>query len=358
MSDAGSLNSIDKSWPICGHQWAIQLLQRAITNAGDIGGGKVSTLHHAYLLTGPRHIGKTTLAKTFAQALLCRQPALAPCGTCRSCRLIEHGGHPDFRLIQPMDKTGQIDRIDGTLRVEQAAELIREVTLRPIESRFRVFLIQDAHTANDSFANKILKTLEEPPKHVVLCLTAEDRSLLLPTIVSRCQELALRPLGQESVRQALIELWQTPAEQADLLARLSDGRLGWAVDDLNSGRFLGKRLEELEQLWTLVKADRVERLAFAEKLSANRNNQRIFGLFELWTMWWRDVLLVQSGCTDLCNNIDQVEELVSEAQTIPEPIVRQYLQTLQQLETYVHHTVNIRLALDVLLLKLPRPAVN
>ena len=133
MSDAESQNSVDKTWPIYGHQWAIQLLQRAIANAGDIEVGTVSTLHHAYLLTGPRHIGKTTLAKTFAQSLLCQQPVLAPCGTCRSCRLVEHGSHPDFRLIQPLDKAGQVDRIDGTLRVEQAAELIREVTLRPIE---------------------------------------------------------------------------------------------------------------------------------------------------------------------------------------------------------------------------------
>jgi DNA polymerase-3 subunit delta' len=358
MSEAEGTKFIEKSWPIYGHQWAVQLLQRAIENAGEIGVGKVSTLQHAYLLTGPRHIGKTTLAKILAQSLLCEQTAIAPCGMCRSCRLVEHGGHPDFRLIQPVDKTGQVDRIDGTLKVEQASELIREVTLRPIESRFRVFLIQDAHTANDSFANKILKTLEEPPEHVILCLTAEDRSLLLPTIVSRCQVLALRPLGQENVREALNEQWQTPTKQADLLARISNGRLGWAVDNLADDRFLGKRQEELEQLWMLVKADRVERLTFAEKLSTNRDNQRIFGLFELWTVWWRDVLLVQSGCVDSCTNIDQLEELTREAHSIPESIVRHYLQTLQQLEAYLHHTVNVRLALDVLVLKLPRTVVT
>lgn len=356
MSDTETSESTEKSWPIFGHQWAVQLLQRGIENAGGGAAGAPSTLHHAYLFTGPRHIGKTTLARVFAQSLLCEQPAIAPCGTCRACRLVANGAHPDFRFIQPLDKNGQVDRIDGTLRVEQATELIREVTLSPLESQYRVFLVQDAHTANDSFANKILKTLEEPPDHVILCLTAEDRSLLLPTIVSRCQVLALRPLGQESVREALIERWQTPADQADLLARISNGRLGWAVSDLDNSQFLNNRRQELEELWTLVKADRVDRLAFAEKLSANRDNQRIFGLFELWTAWWRDVLLVQSGCVDSCSNIDQLEELTSEAQTIPASDVRQYLQMLQQLEAYLHHTVNVRLALDVLLLKLPRPA--
>ncbi len=257
-----------------------------------------------------------------------------------------------------MDKNGQVDRINGTLKVEQAAELIREVTLRPIESQFRFFLIQDIHAANDSFANKILKTLEEPPEHVILCLTAEDRSLLLPTIVSRCQVLPLRPLGQESVREGLIEQWQVPIEEAEVLARISNGRLGWVVENLDKGRLLNKRQEELEQLWTLVRADRVDRLAFAETLSSNRNNLSIFGLLELWTTWWRDVLLAQSGCIDSCSNIDQLEELNVQAQSIPESIVRKYLQTLQELDTYLHHTVNVRLALDVLLLRLPKVAVN
>ncbi len=330
-------------------------LQQAVATAGKNGTENASTLRHAYLLTGPRHIGKTTLGRIFAQSLLCEEQENSPCGQCRACRLVAHGNHPDFRLLQPLDKNGQVDRIDGMLRVEQATDLIREVTLRPLEGRYRFFLIQDAHTANDSFANKVLKTLEEPPDHVILCLTAEDRSLLLPTIVSRCQVLALRPLDPGIVQNALTERWGAPQEEANLLARISNGRLGWAVADLDNREFLNRRLQELEQLWKLVKADRVDRLAFAEQLAANRDNRRIFGLLEQWTVWWRDVLLVQSGCVASCSNIDQLEELTSEAQTIPSSTVRQYLHTLQELEAYLHHTVNVRLALDVLLLKLPRP---
>ena len=355
MTDTKRSELTEKSWPIYGHQWAVQFLQQAVANAGQNGDANASTLRHAYLLTGPRHIGKTTLGGILAQSLLCEEQEDSPCGKCRACRLIAHGNHPDFRLLQPLDKNGQVDRIDGMLRVEQATDLIREVTLRPLEGRYRIFLIQDAHTANDSFANKMLKTLEEPPDHVILCLTAEDRSLLLPTIVSRCQVLALRPLNPTIVRNALIERWKAPEEQADLLARISNGRLGWAVAELDDQEFLGNRRQALEQLWALVRADRVDRLAFAEQLATDRDNRRIFGLFEQWTVWWRDVLLVQSGCVESCNNIDQLEELTSEAQTIPTSTVRQYLQTLQELEAYLHHTVNVRLALDVLLLKLPRP---
>ncbi|NJN84531.1 MAG: hypothetical protein HC802_21110, partial [Caldilineaceae bacterium] len=147
------------SWAIYGHEWAVRLLQRVIP----------STQHdqtlpprygprHAYLFLGSAQIGKTTLARSFAAALLCTgdQP---PCGTCRSCSLLAHGNHPDFHLVQPLDRDGGVDRANGLLRAEQAAELIHAAALRPLEGRYRIFLLQDAHLANDTFANKLLKTL-------------------------------------------------------------------------------------------------------------------------------------------------------------------------------------------------------
>ena len=136
---------------------------------------------------GPRHVGKTTLARTFAKALLCVDPFVRPCGKCRSCQLIERGSHPDFRLIQPTDKDGALDRSDGTLRAEQATEIVRDVALRPLEGAYKIFLLQDMDAAHPAFANKLLKTLEEPPNRVILLVTAADRSLVLPTILSRCQ---------------------------------------------------------------------------------------------------------------------------------------------------------------------------
>ncbi len=123
-----------------------------------------------------------------------------------------------------------MDRFDGELRAEQAVALIRDAMLRPVEGRYRIFLLQDIHTANASFANKILKTLEEPPSHTILLLTATDRQSVLPTIVSRCQVLELRPLDRLAVVDALQAGWAVDGEQAALLARLSNGRLGWAVE--------------------------------------------------------------------------------------------------------------------------------
>lgn len=251
-----------------------------------------------------------------------------------------------------------MDRLNGTLRVEQAAEVIHDAALRPVEGQYKVFLIQDFQQANDGFANKLLKTLEEPPPHVVLCLTATDRSRILPTIVSRCQLLELRPLAPATIAQALIEQWQAPAEQATLLARLANGRLGWAVQQRQRPEGQQERLTQLQLLWQLLAADRIERLALAEQLAANRNNEQLFGMLETWLTWWRDLLLAQAGCLEQCANVDQQEMLVQQMRLIPLAEVQRYLTVLQRIEGYLHHTVNTRLAIDVLLLRLPHAAVR
>ncbi|MBX3001439.1 MAG: hypothetical protein KF893_23155, partial [Caldilineaceae bacterium] len=283
-------------WPVVGHEWAIHLLQRSLA---DIRGPR-----HAYLFLGSPQIGKTTLAIAFARALLCTDPQQRPCGRCRSCFLMEKNGHPDFRFVQPTDRNGDVDRLNGVLRVEQATEIIHEALLHPIEGRYKFFLIQDAHQANDSFSNKLLKTLEEPPAHVVLCLTAHDRSGLLPTIISRCQVLDLRPIDSHRIEHALVERWQAPAEEAALWARLSAGRLGWAVHQIQAREQGEERRQRLQELRQLAQSNRIERLLFAQKLATNRNNELLFPLLALWVGWWRDILLVQSGCASSCNNID------------------------------------------------------
>lgn len=346
------IGTVGASWPVHGHGWAQHLLQQAAISGG-------SGPRHAYLFLGPGHVGKTTLARTFAQALLCTSPAQRPCGTCRPCQLLGkgglQGGHADFRLIQPLDSDGNVDRADGTLRVVQAEEIIHEAALSPVEGRYKIFLIQEMQTANASFANKLLKTLEEPPAHVILLLTATERSLLLPTIVSRCQVLDLRPVDMETVESALIHGWQAGPDQARLLSRLCGGRIGWAVQRLQDQDLWTRRQEMVAQVMELARADRVERLAFAAQLAGNRDNQRLFDLITLWISWWRDVLLVQSGTPESCSNTDHLIDLDRMAGGLNRQDVQTYLRTLERIESYLHHTTNTRMALDVLALRMPRP---
>lgn len=333
--------------PVVGHRWAAKLLQNGIRR---------DTLRHAYLFEGAAQVGKSTLARCFAQSLLCKESVDGQaCENCRACRLMQSGSHPDFILQPPTDRHGQPDRENGLHRAEQAADIVRQALLHPMEGRYKVFLIQDAHRAHISFANKLLKTLEEPPPHVILCLTAQDRSALLPTIVSRCQVLALRPLGERIMEDALRARWEASPQQAALLARLANGCLGWAVEQIDQPEPLTERSERLAELQDLSRSSRVARLAFAQKLAAARNQTRLFTLLGLWTSWWRDVMLAQSGCLEQCANIDLLDALADAASDFRPGDVQAYLRTLSRIEGYLRHTVNTGLALDVLLLQMPRP---
>lgn len=341
------------AWPVYGHTWASQYLQRALQPVGDA--ERTVRLSHAYLFLGPPQVGKTTFARAFAAAMLCSSP-VAPCHTCRHCRLMALDTHPDFRMLQPTakaDKEFIVDRQKGELRVEMAEQLIREVALRPMEGARKVFLIQDMHLANPAFANKLLKTLEEPPSHAILLVTARHRAEVLPTIVSRCQVIELRPLDQSVVRDALQQGWQASPVEADLLARLAAGRLGWAVDQLRHPERRAERDRHLAALWRLITADRLERLRFAGDLASQRDSQNLFGLLEVWTSWWRDVLLTQAGASEACSNVDAQPRIEEHARQLDPRTVQAYLTTLKRIEGYLRHTVNVRLALDVLLLKLP-----
>jgi DNA polymerase-3 subunit delta' len=360
VRDPGSTQT--HNWQIVGHDWAAEYLQRVVASdrqRRDAGEDGDTRLRHAYLFVGPPNVGKSTLVHAFAQALLCTgngaDSPVAPCGECRSCRLMAKRQHPDFRLVSPTDKDGNVDRVDGLLRAEQSTELIHQASLRPMEGRYKVFHIQDAQLAHVTFSNKILKTLEEPPKHVVICVTAVDRNLLLPTIVSRCELVELRPVPVAAAESGLVRDWQASPQQAELLARLSGGRYGWAVRQLADDAGASQRLAMLEELRGLVNANRVDRLRFAEQIAAGRDNQNLFGMLELWVTWWRDVLLTQYGLGDAINNLDQPEEVQHHARTLSSAAVQHHLDTLLRVERYLHHTVNTRLAMDALLLDLPRP---
>jgi DNA polymerase III subunit delta' len=210
--------------------------------------------------------------------------------------------------------------------------------------------------AHASFSNKILKTLEEPPEHVVICVTATDRTALLPTIVSRCEVLDMRPLPVAATKEALIQGWDADPQRAELLARLCNGRFGWAVRQLEDEAGESTRLQTLDDLQRLVVANRVERLHFAEQTATSRDNLRLFSMLELWVTWWRDVLLAQHGCVDAISNLDQQAEVAQHAAELPVASVQRHLETLRRVEQYLHHTVNTRLALDALLLDIPRPS--
>jgi DNA polymerase-3 subunit delta' len=317
-------------WPVIGHEWAVDLLARAVSS------GRPS---HAYLLSGPAQSGKVTLARAFAQALLCEVPGAQPCGQCRACQRIALGRYPDVQTISA-------ER--NTIQIEQVRSLQRDAALSPLEAPYRVFILREIERATPAAANALLKTLEEPPGHVILVLSCVRRDLVLPTIVSRCQLLGLRPLPIPQVEAALTAHWQVPADRARLLARLSAGRLGWAVRVHKD-----PDLRRLDDLVTLTGQQAIGRLAYSEALG--RQPESIEQTLGLWATWWRDLLLVQRGLPEAVINLDRREQIEAQAlRFLPAQIDRALADVIHTLQR-IRANVNARLALDVLALRLPVP---
>lgn len=323
---------------LIGHEWAINLLARQ-QQAGRV--------TQSLLLTGPPQVGKSTLAHYWAQTLNCEGES-PPCGVCRSCRRIVSGNHPDVRIF---------DSDDQPLKIDDIRELQRELSLSPNEGRYRVALLCNFERATNSAANALLKTLEEPASQVVLILTATDPGALLPTIVSRCQMLALRPLATETIVAALQSQWQTGPEQAELLARLAAGRLGWAARALADQELLMRREQYWQELQELLAGGRVERLAYAQKVS--RDPAALKEMLTLWLTIWRDLLLLHSGAVQneaaraRIINLDWRDKLQS---LVQRSTMTQAVEMVARLRTALFNlerNVNPRLNLEVVLLKLP-----
>jgi DNA polymerase-3 subunit delta' len=322
------------SWGIVGHEWAVRLLCRAI---------ETGSLSHAYLFTGPAGVGKTALALALAAALLCQGEA-RPCNDCRACRLVASGSHPDLHVVES-------ERAGATLKIEQVRDLQHQLALTPLEGRRRVAILRRFEEATTAAANALLKTLEEPPPYVVLVVLASDADVLLPTIVSRCQLVPLRPLAVTVVQQALVERWRADPQQAELLAHLSGGRLGWAVRTLGDKTALQRRVERLDELDQLLGASVVERFRYAEKLA--RDPVAVQETLDLWIGWWRDVLLVAARADVPLTNVDRQEILREHARRFGAERSTTVLGALSGAAERLKRNASPQLTLEVLMLDLP-----
>lgn len=321
------------AWKTIGHEWAVAMLARAAKGQPA----------HAYLFTGPAHIGKMTLAYDFARALNCESED-APCGVCRVCVQISASRHPDFHLVQR-----QADKSE--ILVEQLRELQNDLTFKPYEGRWRVAVIENAQEANASAANSFLKTLEEPGPQVVIVLTAPNPEAVIPTIRSRCQIMPLRTLPQGQIEQALRDVFQVAPEPAQLLSRLSVGRIGWAIAASQDEEVLAQRTARLQEMLSLLPQNRAARIESAGRLTRAENE--VAPMLELWLSWWRDLLLVKGGCAEAVVNSDMRERLGREAEGLELPAIWRTIGAIQNARQQIDQNVNARLALEVMLLETP-----
>jgi DNA polymerase-3 subunit delta' len=329
-----------ENWHMIGQHWAVEMLQQHIRS------GQV---RHAYLLCGPQGVGRRSLALRFAQALNCQQPVEVgvPCGECRACRQIEVMQQTDLHVVQ-----AEIE--GGVLKVENIRDLQHALTLTPYESNYRVALLLRFEEANDSTQNALLKTLEEPNPRVVILATAENEEKLLPTIVSRCEILHLRPAPVEDLSRALQQRGVVE-EQAELLAHVSGGRPGAALRMLDDPQLLETRAQYLTELLDLMKSPVRDRFAFAERVSKHKSGERnetkedLRAMLETWLSFWRDVLLIASGAHVPLANLDHVEQTRALAEQLGVRGAQRKVKTHQQALERLYYA-NLRQLVEIVLL--------
>jgi len=207
-----------------------QHVLQALINALDS-----QRLHHAYLFTGTRGVGKTTIARIFSKSLNCEQGISAtPCGECASCREIDEGRSVDLLEIDAASRTG----------VDDMRELLENVQYAPARARFKVYLIDEVHMLSKHSFNALLKTLEEPPEHVKFLLATTDPQKLPVTVLSRCLQFNLKRMTPAQIRLHLTELLEQEGVDNDeqalmLIAHSADGSMRDALSLLDQAIAFG-----------------------------------------------------------------------------------------------------------------------
>ncbi|MBI5667597.1 MAG: DNA polymerase III subunit delta' [Chloroflexi bacterium] len=324
-------------WPVHGHDWAVDHLRKALAHG---------RIRHAYLIVGTESVGKETLARAFAMTLNCTHPdeAARPCGECRACQKIASGNHPDVIY-------SELDAATGALRIEEVRNVMSRLALKPYEARYRIAIFRDFDHARPQAQDALLKTLEEPPPHAVLILLAPATDALLPTIISRSQVITLRTVPVEDIREILITRRGAERRQADLLARLSGGRIGWAIRALEDPALLEQREQALGLLEHILTLNRAGRFEIADDLS--KDKLALTPLLELWQTYWRDLLLITQGTPLTPANKDRYDSLERLAATLSPDEALAALQATRTLLNNLSLNLNLRLALEVLFLDYP-----
>lgn len=364
-------------WGLAGHGEAVAQLRRALAEG---------RLAHAYLFEGPAGIGKTALARALARAVNCRAPE-PPCDACSICRRIEAMTFSDVELISPVSSCDVSEHDHGAetgrdIRICQVRRAERVLGLAAYEGGRRVLIVEPAEAMNQQAADAFLKTLEEPPQGAMIILVARNAGALIETVRSRCRSVPLRPAPVDEAARVLQERFEaTPAQAARLIARFG-GRIGAAVAALRDPAHEERHQSLAESAAQLAGADLPTRFKAAESLAGAyakrerpkaaeddakrppatmgadgkaRGRDDVFITLDAWLDWWRDLLLSVAGAppahlsaADTASPAIWSDRFDLSAAKVGVDAIRQGRQDLEQ-------NVNPRLALEAMMLRLPRP---
>ena len=317
---------------IIGHEGIIQHLQNAIMS---------NMVSHAYIFDGEEGAGKKLLAAAFAKTLQCEEKGVLSCNRCKSCMQADTSNQPDIIWVTHEKNSIGVD--DIRLQVNS------DIQVKPYNSTYKIYIIDDADRLTEQAQNALLKTIEEPPEYAVIILLTSNTSVILPTILSRCVTLSLKPVDKQAIKEYLMAHHQTPDYMAEVAAAFSGGNVGKAIKYASSEEF-GKMKENVLHILKYIDEMEIYEVVSGLKfLTADKNN--IEDYIDLMVLWYRDVLMFKATMDpDLLLYRDELTFIKKQASIRSYEGVDKIIQAMDKAKIRLEANVNFDIAIELMLL--------
>ena len=318
---------------ILGNEQIIEHLQNAIRM------GKVS---HAYILNAPASSGKMMIAEAFAATLQCEKKGTAPCMECHSCKQAASHNHPDIIYVRH-EKPNTIGVDDIRVQINQ------DIAVKPYSSPYKIYIVDEAEKMNVQAQNALLKTIEEPPAYGVILLLTTNADAFLPTILSRCIRLDLKPVANDKLKDFLMKKCEVVDYQADICVDFSQGIVGKAIRLASCAQFNEIKEAALQLVKRVKDIDLSEMIGAVKQVSEYKLDINDF--FDIMMIWYRDVLLYKATA-DVNGLIfkDEVYEIKKQANTSSYHGIQLILEGLEKAKMRLDANVSFELVIELLLL--------
>jgi len=318
---------------IIGHERIKEHLQKAIES---------NHVSHAYILTGEAGMGRKSLANAFAMTLLCEKGMSEPCMQCHACKQVMSGNHPDLIFVTH-EKTAGIGVDDIRSQIQDT------IMIRPYSSYYKIYIVDEAEKMTVQAQNALLKTIEEPPSYAVIMLLTTNQEAFLPTILSRCVQLKLKPLKDSVITSYLTGSMGISESRAEVYGAFARGNLGRAIHLAASEEFQGLYKELIHMLKHLKEMDIMELLNYIRKLK--EQDPDLSDCLDFMQLWYRDVLMFK--VTQDINLLVFKEEFntmkeMSAASSYEG--IELILQAIDKARVRLNANVNMELAMELMLL--------
>ena len=302
----------------------------------------MNKVSHAYIINGERSAGKEFIAKVFAMALQCEKGETEPCGECHSCKQAKSGNQPDIIFIS--------HEKPNTIGVEDIrTQINHDIAIRPYSSPRKVYIINEGEKMTAQAQNALLKTLEEPPEYAVILILTTNVDMLLPTVLSRCVVLNMRPVPDQKVKKYLMEQLEVPDYKANICVAFARGNIGKAKMLASSEEF-EKVKEEAVTLVKYINDMELSEIVKAIKKIAEYQFD-VTDYLDILSVWYRDVLLFKA--TKDVNSLifkDEIQSIRKTADRSTYEGIETIVKALQQAKRRLEANVNFDLTMELLLL--------